>query len=342
MDVECILDYIICFLQGPFFLGPIGIFVDEHCVVFDKDDENKFSFTEIHVRFRDLVEKLFQENLFEIGVTDEQFMKAVQIGSGTELGKKVVETLLVLDDFLVFKALMVKRNIELDNRVLQHIAYMPVSALSSAPTNFFHDEDLELANDKNIEAALLVSLDEEKIRLEASQRDEDAALATAISLSLNFETNKPHVVDCVESVEPGAVKRLLTLQDDVTNNSLQSEIVSQVANESAINFDPSVGSNLFHKEHFFPASRKLLPPINKNDTRRDVDFTSDVESRKLQIIEERKKFLAQDNQEIEKAMKQAKQTLDEKRVLLKKPDLDAVKLKFLEEERLKNYRAFEK
>lgn len=35
-------------------------FIDEHCVVFDNEDENKFAYTEVHMAFRELVSNHLQ------------------------------------------------------------------------------------------------------------------------------------------------------------------------------------------------------------------------------------------------------------------------------------------
>ena len=39
---------IIGFLRSPRWKVPIMSFLDEHCICFDNDDENKFEFTKIH------------------------------------------------------------------------------------------------------------------------------------------------------------------------------------------------------------------------------------------------------------------------------------------------------
>ena len=41
-------DMIIGFLRSPRWKTPIMSFIDEHCVVFDDEDENKLEFTKVH------------------------------------------------------------------------------------------------------------------------------------------------------------------------------------------------------------------------------------------------------------------------------------------------------
>jgi hypothetical protein len=43
--------------QSPAWDAAIMDFIDEHCVVFDNEDENKFAYTEVHMAFRELVSK---------------------------------------------------------------------------------------------------------------------------------------------------------------------------------------------------------------------------------------------------------------------------------------------
>jgi len=55
----------------------------------------------------------------ELGVTDEQFMQACSKASENPIHKKIVDQLSAVDDFVAFKKLMVKKNIELQNQAIQ-------------------------------------------------------------------------------------------------------------------------------------------------------------------------------------------------------------------------------
>ena len=44
-------------------------FIDEHCIVFDSEDENKLEYTQIHGNFKKLVEEMLGELMAELGVT---------------------------------------------------------------------------------------------------------------------------------------------------------------------------------------------------------------------------------------------------------------------------------
>lgn len=47
-SIEWLYDYIVQFLKSPGWRIPILSFIDEHCIIFDNEDENKFVYTEIH------------------------------------------------------------------------------------------------------------------------------------------------------------------------------------------------------------------------------------------------------------------------------------------------------
>jgi len=62
---------IIGFLRSPRWKTPVMSFLDENCIVFDNEDENKLEFTTIHKEFSKLVEGLLMELMGELGVTED-------------------------------------------------------------------------------------------------------------------------------------------------------------------------------------------------------------------------------------------------------------------------------
>ena len=84
-------------------------FIDAKCLVFDDDEENKLEFTVLHNEFKDLVEGLLSDFLAELGVTPERFADVVERASAEkESGDFVATSILTVDDFLQFKAMMVR------------------------------------------------------------------------------------------------------------------------------------------------------------------------------------------------------------------------------------------
>lgn len=89
-------------------------FLDEYCITFDNEDENKLGYTPIHRQFKQLVEELIGELLAELGVTQEQFMEACEMAEKNPIHKKIVDQIVAVDNFVAFKKLMCKRNAELN------------------------------------------------------------------------------------------------------------------------------------------------------------------------------------------------------------------------------------
>ena len=89
-------------------------FLDEHCLIFDNEDENKLEYTPIHGEFKKLVEDLIGELIAELGVTQEIFMDACKNAEGNAIHKKIVDQIVAVDNFVAFKKLMCKRNAELN------------------------------------------------------------------------------------------------------------------------------------------------------------------------------------------------------------------------------------
>lgn len=74
----------------------------------------------MHNEFKDLVDKLLMDFLEELGTKPEDFKESVSAQMHKdEFTDFVVNTILTVDDFLMFKAMMVKRNVDLTNQVMR-------------------------------------------------------------------------------------------------------------------------------------------------------------------------------------------------------------------------------
>ena len=97
---QWLFDFILSFLKSPVFTVPLVDFIDQQCLVFDGEDENKLCYTDIHNQFRTLLDKLISSNLAQLGVTPEQFVEACARGKDQDVNKAVFEQILAVDDFL--------------------------------------------------------------------------------------------------------------------------------------------------------------------------------------------------------------------------------------------------
>ena len=53
-DNDWVLDYVMNLINSPAWEMPVMTFIDENCIIFDSDDENKFAYTDIHQQFKDM------------------------------------------------------------------------------------------------------------------------------------------------------------------------------------------------------------------------------------------------------------------------------------------------
>lgn len=85
-------------------------FIDEYCVAFDEEDENKFEFTAIHNNFKKLVDELLSDILAEVEIQQEQFLLACSSHQQNKLHQSVINQIMSAEDFVAFKYLMTRRN----------------------------------------------------------------------------------------------------------------------------------------------------------------------------------------------------------------------------------------
>merc|ERR1719446_35208 len=90
-------------------------FIDDNCAVFDDEDENKLSYMTIYAAFKEMVDSLLEMHLQDMGISIDRFLEiCATAGNATPAGRMALEQILAVDDFLSFKKMMVKRNMELE------------------------------------------------------------------------------------------------------------------------------------------------------------------------------------------------------------------------------------
>lgn len=124
-DMLWLFDSVTQFLKGPEWAVPVWDFIDDNCIVFDSEDENKLAYIDIFNAFREMVESLLGMHLTNMGCGPEDFAALCQQFGSTDAGKEVLEQILAVDDFVSFKSMMSKRNRELELeslRALQNLS----------------------------------------------------------------------------------------------------------------------------------------------------------------------------------------------------------------------------
>ncbi|KAF4071367.1 hypothetical protein AMELA_G00272340 [Ameiurus melas] len=121
-DSEWVVESIAGYLGSPEWLIPLSDFIENTCSVFDDEEENKLSYTEIHQQYKQLVEKLLENYMQEVGISEQQFLDACSspIAKSKTL-QALFQPVLATNDFQMFRSLMVQKNVELQLQALRVI-----------------------------------------------------------------------------------------------------------------------------------------------------------------------------------------------------------------------------
>ncbi|XP_018550780.1 cilia- and flagella-associated protein 36 isoform X2 [Lates calcarifer] len=121
-DSEWVVESIVGYLGSPEWVIPVTDFMENKCTVFDDEDENKLSYTEIHQQYKKLVEKLLENYMQEVGINEQQFLDACTSPfAKSKTLQSVFQPVLATDDFQMFRSLMVQKNMELQLQALRVI-----------------------------------------------------------------------------------------------------------------------------------------------------------------------------------------------------------------------------
>merc|ERR1712060_201564 len=75
-DMEWILEIMTEYLQSPLWKNDIVSFVEENCCVFENTEENRLDYTDVHNRFKELVERKLEAYIQDLGISPSDFVKA--------------------------------------------------------------------------------------------------------------------------------------------------------------------------------------------------------------------------------------------------------------------------
>ncbi|KAH9110880.1 hypothetical protein LEN26_013597 [Aphanomyces euteiches] len=188
-DSEWVFDFVMNLFQSPAWEVPIMGFIDDNCASFDTDDENKFIYTDLHSQFRDTVDGVLTANLAEIGITASDFADiCTKCRHSTDVSMAVINQILAIDDFLTFKKLMVKRNLELDLEVIT-----AVREANQAKATTESDSKEEVENDEQEENDIDDCVEDYWMEMDLLYKQEEmeqAELEAAIALSIAVEEER--------------------------------------------------------------------------------------------------------------------------------------------------------
>jgi hypothetical protein len=169
---DWLYDYVTQYIKSPAFRTPIKDFVDSHCQTFHENvEENTFQQGSLHKQFVQLIEDLLEKMLSEIGATGEQFYLAAKRGLNDNNSKKYYDQLISCNNYLYFKAMMIKRNLQLEKMAMKllkgqaGINYDENNDLFLSKQEFESIENIRHNNETNlaIEMSLAIDLERQKI-----------------------------------------------------------------------------------------------------------------------------------------------------------------------------------
>lgn len=182
-DCAWILDGVTQFVRSPMWTAPVNNFVDEKCIFFDSNAEMKLEYTPIHHEFQELVDGLLTTYISELGVPMEDALNAIK-ASEHPTHKQLVEYLIYLDDFVSFKKLMEKRNVELELEALRELEKKNITLTGGEGAEVPEGE----VNDEEWVAAIRASeLEANMIMKEAEMEDLELQRALALSIVSEHE-----------------------------------------------------------------------------------------------------------------------------------------------------------
>ena len=189
------------FLRSPLWRVPLDAFVDAHSLSFTPHSEHSFSHTTIHSAYTTLAESLLNQHLALLSIPSASLpgllSSVLSPSAATSASdRRLLEELLTLDDYIVFHARMVRRNVELDREVLEGVLKE-----EKEKERVRRNKDKERERQRGAQAseddevmrvAIALSLMEEEQRKKESER-EQADLDYAIALSLALQAQQSDV-----------------------------------------------------------------------------------------------------------------------------------------------------
>ncbi len=112
-DQKWIYDYIKQYLTSPIWRNPLLDFMEENCHKFEDTEENKFEYTKIFQEFTGLTALLLESMIEEVGISEQTLEKCIIKGMKSEKDYKIFQQILLCDNFMSFKKIMVSKNKEL-------------------------------------------------------------------------------------------------------------------------------------------------------------------------------------------------------------------------------------
>lgn len=322
-EVEWVVESIAGFLRGPDWSIPILDFVEQKCEVFDDEEESKLTYTEIHQEYKELVEKLLESYLKEIGINEDQFQEACTSPlAKTRTSQAILQPVLAAEDFTIFKAMMVQKNIEMQLQAIRIIqernGVLPDCLTDGADVvSDLEQEEMKILREVLRKSKEEYDQEEERKRKKQSSEGkmEELPIYTSETAKLtNSQGDGEHFVQqssevkvhfTNQSVQPLARKmELLPETSSLTQKGLKIPGLEHASMEGPIANLSALGTEeLRQREHYLKQKRDKLMSMRK-----------DMRAKQIQNTEQKGK----PTREAEEMTEKPEMTAEEKQTLLKR------------------------
>jgi len=206
---------IIQFLQSPLWRIPLVEFVDEHCSIFDNPKQDKPEYKETHEAYKKMVEGLVEDMICELEIEIEKFTELVHAGVNDKTYKKTFEQLLTVDNYTVFKKIMLKRNKELELEAMQQLHEIEKQKAAEKRSK-------EKETKESKEAAERAQKESEQDILKLMKETEEAELEHALALSLAVEEERQKLIEQEDDELQEAMR-----QSEIEYSKFQKDVKDQ-------------------------------------------------------------------------------------------------------------------
>ena len=88
--------------------------------MFEDAEENSLEYTSVHNRFKKLVDSQLEGFIQDLGISQQDFVTACS-KAASKVHKNLLLQLLSVDDFLLFKQMMVGRNVQMNMEAIHEM-----------------------------------------------------------------------------------------------------------------------------------------------------------------------------------------------------------------------------
>lgn len=114
-------EVLIGFMVSPGWLCPIQDFIDHNSESFEQKEENKFIYTSIYTEYCEMIEGMLQNISTQLNISEGVLVGVIDEALRNKKLSFHFEYILATVDFLIFKNLMVKRNIEIEVEITKRL-----------------------------------------------------------------------------------------------------------------------------------------------------------------------------------------------------------------------------